>query len=970
MAREYAAKLTLQDNWNVVIDKAIKSLDKLQNEFNKIKVSKISPEITPKMNKSAIATIQRDLKQFDKESINIKAKMDSSVYSTMNKINKAIVPNKTIKITAKDEVTHTITNLERNMFTMESKLKASVMTNPFKSMSTSAENATSKISSLINGATTVGNITRAIGGTTAISALASGIGAGAVAGASLISNESTQNYKKWLESQKGQKIKDDINKDKKIRKPRKGDNYIETSFHDFENPISSYGKYMEPFDSLDVNAGVEKGSKAFQNHKMFLGTDFHDTVLRQQSVMKNNFGDMGSAGKYKQTTAMFQNKAGKTLSTDAMIAPMNEIEIAWKNLSSKISKSSLFENVVSKANSAMKSLKFNKVTKIGFEAAFTAERAKYMMSDFLSKAKKIALVPLKFTAKVLDLATKPIQVIYKGIKGLAGKIHNIKMKIDENPIMKGLNKIGGVIKNVLKGAALGGAAAIGFAAKSAISGASDLEENKLSMAHFIDYADKNKNGGKNTLSKEQIQGKTNGFINNLRDYANVSPFATNDVIEAGTRATTIMGGDTGEAMNLTKIAGDMSALTPGKSIQDAMEALADVKTSGDMERLKEFGLKVSAEQFAGLAGKKNMSEMNEDDMNKAYKAFMDTKLNPMFGGGASEKANTVSGKMSTIKGKMGSMMADVGTMFQPQIKKLLDGVIGVIDNVLPKVMKFFQNIADGKSVLSPVFDFIGKSIIYGKDLFIKSIPIIKQVIKDLTPTFEFVGKIVGKILGFIGDHMGDVGDIVLKLSGAWNKAWPKMQSALEYVWRFIQPILGLLWDAAKIVADIFIFTWPGIKGVIEVLWKGVKPILELFRLAIEGLKKSADEYADAWDKIAGKVPNKSSTGEGGGLTKGKGVPTGFGNAGGGVLDPEEDNTKATKGKPLAVGSAYIPYNGYKATLHRGETVLSRVDADNYRNNKPEKTTSNVTINVNGSDNPDIVAQKVYSKLVEILPNIA
>ncbi|MCB6585331.1 hypothetical protein, partial [Streptococcus gordonii] len=50
-------------------------------------------------------------------------------------------------------------------------------------------------------------------------------------------------------------------------------------------------------------------------------------------------------------------------------------------------------------------------------------------------------------------------------------------------------------------------------------------------------------------------------------------------------------------MSLVKLAEDMAAASGGTaSVQDAIEALGDAKM-GEMERLKSFGFKVSADEF-------------------------------------------------------------------------------------------------------------------------------------------------------------------------------------------------------------------------------------------------------------------------------------------------------------------------------------------------------------------------------------
>lgn len=72
----------------------------------------------------------------------------------------------------------------------------------------------------------------------------------------------------------------------------------------------------------------------------------------------------------------------------------------------------------------------------------------------------------------------------------------------------------------------------------------------------------------------------------------------------------------------------------------------------------------------------------------------------------------------------------------------------------------------------------------------------------------------------------------------------------------------------------------------------------------------------------------------------------------------------------ATGLQYVPDNGYKEILHRGEAVLTRQEADRYRAGETNNKSMNVTINVTGSDNPGKVAQVVYNKLMETANNMA
>lgn len=63
----------------------------------------------------------------------------------------------------------------------------------------------------------------------------------------------------------------------------------------------------------------------------------------------------------------------------------------------------------------------------------------------------------------------------------------------------------------------------------------------------------------------------------------------------------ITSGDTKAGMDLVELSENMAALNPGKTVMDAMEALADLKT-GETERMKEFGFKISQDDINKAGG--------------------------------------------------------------------------------------------------------------------------------------------------------------------------------------------------------------------------------------------------------------------------------------------------------------------------------------------------------------------------------
>lgn len=188
-------------------------------------------------------------------------------------------------------------------------------------------------------------------------------------------------------------------------------------------------------------------------------------------------------------------------------------------------------------------------------------------------------VKIKTDFSALRKAKSEAKSLSRYLTSTTGKKHKIKISLDKSGLdgikaklsglKGGLLGMGGGAGTILKaagltglagivgGAGIGAGAAAGVA--SMVRGASDLEQQKISMTHFL--------GGDKKASE--------AYIKTLRENANATPFGTNEVIAAGTRAVQISGGDVKKGMEYVRLAEDMAALNPGKSISDAMEALAD-----------------------------------------------------------------------------------------------------------------------------------------------------------------------------------------------------------------------------------------------------------------------------------------------------------------------------------------------------------------------------------------------------------
>ena len=890
MAKEYGTKLTLKDNFSAVIQKAITATEKL---------------------KAQLEATEKRLNKMGSKQVKIGAKLDSSVNSSLNKLSDKIPKDKTIHIKAKDDLTRTVTDIKRDIYKMGRDLQMGAMRDPFRGFNSSALRAASNfrmLRGITQGAIT-GHIMSQMAGTSLAASTAAGAAVGRVAGGI---------------GKPGVLIYGGSSKNK-----RSGSRY-------YSDP--DYYEVKQHHISLargDVDDVFDRRRRTLRS---FDG-DYADMISNQKAVMKNRFGiknylssfrtgDTGGEfavdfverqlGKLSYGYEMFKKRMGLTKKGIELKLHFRTEEAtrAFQNFKNKISHSKAAEMVI--------------------RTKFAAQRLPYYLNN------KVATI----SARLKDSASRGLTNIWSKARNFAGKTFSFSVRAITSGASKALSALMTSIKAISIAA---GAIVIGGAVK-AVSGASKVEANAVSINHFVKYSNQKdvSEGKASKMTDEEIASKSNAYLGDMRKYAAETPFGDMDVMDAGRRAVTIMDGDLDKAKDLVGIAGDMAALNPGKTIMDAMEALADMKT-GEMERMKEFGLKISAEQFKGLVGKGKNDDLSEAEMNKAYSILMEHKLKTMFGGGAKKLSGTISGKWSTLTGTAGSGLADIGTMFAPGIKAGLDKAIAFLNGAGPAFVNAFKPIANafnnfmtggegGVGFFQPVVDAFNK-IDFGA-MIEKSAAVVKSSFSALVefakPVLETLGVIVADIMSGINAHLDEVGAVIDDLRRIWSESWPVLQDIVLTVWSVLEPVFSIIWSAIKDIIDIFTIAWPAISGAVEVVWFVIKPILEAMTAALNGVAWAADKVHDGLTYIINRHGSiDEEAGGGSGDSDGGGDDSG-GDDDGGSSDDDSSSERA-------VGMNYIPYNGFKVTAHRGEAILSRVEADNYRANK--NTGNGVIINI-------------------------
>ncbi|KEQ25581.1 hypothetical protein [Paenibacillus tyrfis] len=509
------------------------------------------------------------------------------------------------------------------------------------------------------------------------------------------------------------------------------------------------------------------------------------------------------------------------------------------------------------------------------------------------------------------------------------------------------------------GFAAAGVVAAGAGMAEALKGAAELERFQISMEHFIGVNNKK-------MSKEEVKKKADDFIIALRKNADETPFETGEVIKTGTRAVGIAGGDTKQAMSLVKLSEDMAALTPGKTLEDAIEAIADLMT-GETERMKEFGFKISQEQIKAAGGK---MENIKNDKGLA--------LTEIFKGGSTKLSTSASGLWSTISGSFKSGITNMGIksleILKPQLQKWADFLSsGGAD-------RFFEA---GSKLMAKMFSGVVRGVEKAKEY------LSKHFIDN--PEFQKINTLSGKVQFAIQSFKDtfdkwyasggkeQINNTVDALVGYLSTAVKASSAPFKQIGIDIgKPIAsGMLQGMKDFAAEnpgasalmTFLMT-PGPIQIKAAAAAGVGiggEINSFSKFLDEKQQKEQTDLATFVDNISNAAGKSESLYGQGSISADD--TTFFGGVKNAIKGKYYDMFGYPEEyKPKAIGMPRVPRDNYPALLHQNEAVLTAQEAEQYRSG--EGRSVEVTINLNNPvvrDDSDI--QKIMAALRAELENV-
>lgn len=348
--------------------------------------------------------------------------------------------------------------------------------------------------------------------------------------------------------------------------------------------------------------------------------------------------------------------------------------------------------------------------------------------------------------------------------------------------------------------------------------------------------------------------------------------------------------------------------TDMQSIQNAYQGFAKGNfTMLDNLKLGFAGSKEGMQQLLDKAEEITGKKYDISNLKDIYEAIhvMQEELN-IAGTTSKEAANTIEGSTNMMKAAWQNMLTAIGRGkgVEEATQKFLESLGTVAKNIAPVAWEIIK--ALGKALISAAG--------YLMDAGVEAM---KQFIQGFLDSHPQIVSAVNKI----GSTFKKVLTPVIKIIETVTKVW-KILMGQKATKSFT--VKAPFADAIKAIKDVY-GKWKNVLG--QKASKTFKVVKEGFESVINKMK---DLYS-WWKNLLSQKSTKKFT-----------VTT----------------TKTTKSGPgQRIGLREVPYDGYQATLHKGETVLTAAETNRYKEmlNAGGKTINEgaLTINVYGTENMNV-----------------
>lgn len=352
---------------------------------------------------------------------------------------------------------------------------------------------------------------------------------------------------------------------------------------------------------------------------------------------------------------------------------------------------------------------------------------------------------------------------------------------------------------------------------STVIAAADLESSKIGF-DFVMSKLKSQTGGvkgkgkKGPANAKDLEKSFADYWTALRDNAQTTAFSADQVLEGGMSAIKLTKGDTGKAMQLVKLAEDMAAFNPGKSISEAMEAIEEAQ-SGKFSKIEEFGF-----------------EFKKGNWNKFLKDAGD-----WFEGGGKKLNTSANGMWEIINEGIKGSLQNAGVAALEQVKPIMQRLVNwlnsggfkKLENIAAKTVDVFVKcFLWMMDVIGPVFGWLEKALDWVGANFETLKPIMNGLIAAFA-AFAVISTVVSIISG-IGAAIGLLTNPVFwivaaigLLTAAWTGNWFGIQDKTKAAVTWIVSSYQSLAQEIKWFVDDTKQFFTDLGGWITQIWNGI-----------------------------------------------------------------------------------------------------------------------------------------------------
>lgn len=270
-------------------------------------------------------------------------------------------------------------------------------------------------------------------------------------------------------------------------------------------------------------------------------------------------------------------------------------------------------------------------------------------------------------------------------------------------------------------------------------------------------------------------------------------------------------------------------------------------------------------------------------------------------------------KVNEILGQIKDKMKALGEWLMPYVQAVMEFIGQTVSDIVESIKPILENMS---SAFGHAWEII-------KIIWEAASPFFDGILQYLSTQFEVVTTFISSTFSVAWTVISSVWSVATSffsalwatidaifavvegvLTGDFSAAWEGIQNVLSGWTDFFMNLLKFIVDTFKSIGDFFF----------DVGGSMIKGISEGWTAAWSGF----------WDMVIGMVQSLIDR-----------IKSMFSHVGVNI---------GGAGRSHAGGLDYVPYNGYAATLHRGEMVLTAGEADRYRRGSDHSGNSGLTIN--------------------------